>query len=174
MRIPDETGDLVEPLFVPVGQPPGEMEIEAAEDRIGVPLPQGYKLFLRVLGPGCWCRANEISAPDDVFAFDEGTWEMNGFVAIVQNVQGVGDHLAFNPADLQVAGERPVYYCSHDPFGYAKVADSFEAWARDCAAAARNEQDFYQRFDEAVAAKWQEYDAVEQARKPKRWWQFWR
>ncbi|HWM91547.1 MAG TPA: SMI1/KNR4 family protein [Thermoanaerobaculia bacterium] len=170
LSIPDEFGNLVEPLFLPAGQAPDEMEIRAAEERIGAPLPQGYKLFLRVLGPGCWCRANEISAPADVFVFDESTWEMKGFVAIVENVQGVGDYLAFNPADPQVEGDRPVYYCAHDPYGYARVADSFEIWARECAAAARQEQDFYQQFDEVVSAKSRELEAKE----PKRWWHFWR
>lgn len=173
LNLPDEYGDLVEPLFVPIGQPVGEMEIRAAEERIGMPLPQGYKVFLRALGPGCWCRANEVSAPDDVFAFDEPGWELNGFISIVQNVGGVGDHLAFNPADPPVDGDRPMYYCAHDPFGYAQVADSFETWARECAAASRKGEDFYVQFDDAVYAKWKEYDA-RQPKKDKAWWQFWR
>jgi hypothetical protein len=179
LSIPDEFGNFVEPLFVPTGQTVGEAEIQAAEDRIGVTLPRGYKQFLRVLGPGCWCRANEVSAPEDVFAFDEDTWELNGFVSIVQNVEGVGDHLAFNPADPEVEGERPVYYCAHDPFGYVRVAGSFESWARECAAATRKEQDFYVQFDEAVYAKAREYDEWKeknQAMEPesRNWWQFWK
>lgn len=168
LSLPDEFGNFVEPLFLPAGQAPAGMEIEAAESRIGAPLPRGYKQFLRVLGPGCWCRANAVSAPADVFAFDRSAGEMKGFVAIVENVQGVGDYLAFNPADPQLAGERPVYYCSHDPYGHAKVADSFEAWARECAAAARSERDFYRPFEEVVDAR---------SRGPvarKRWWHFWR
>jgi len=170
LNLPDEYGDLVDPLFVPTGQPVDDAEIQAAEDRIGTPLPKGYKLFLKVMGPGCWCRANDVAALDDVFAFDEPEWELNGFISIVQNVEGVGDHLAFNPADPQVEGDRAMYYCAHDPRGYARVADSYEIWARECAAALRQGQDFYLQFDDAVYAKWKEYDA----RQPKKWWQFWR
>lgn len=176
MKIPDDLGHFEDPLFLPAGPAVEETEIQKAEDRIGTPLPESYKLFLRVLGPGCWCRANEISAPAGVEAFTEDNWGIGGFLAIVENVQGVGDYLAFNPADPLVEGERPVYYCSHDPYGYVKAADSFDLWARECAAAARRGEDFYQQFDEAVYASWMEYDRTMKAAKAstKSWWQFWR
>jgi hypothetical protein len=179
LKIPDELGHFEDPLFVPAGPPVGEKEIQDAERRIGTPLPRSYKLFLQVLGPGCWCRANDIPTPAGVEAFAEGTWGVEGFFAIVDNVQGLGEFLAFNPADPEIDGERPVYYFSHDPYGYAKVADSFETWARECAAATRQGEDFYQQFDEAVHAKWIEYDKAMKAMKApeatsKKWWQLWR
>lgn len=153
-KVPDEYGDLLVTPFSVLDRPASESKIEAAERRRGTTLPTSFKLFLQVLGSGNWSGAGCVSAADEVGAFPPGTWEMSGFIAIVQNVRGVGDHLAFNPADPKTAGERPVYYCGHDPLGYARVADSFELWVRATLEAARSGDDFYAPFDDAVSAKW--------------------
>lgn len=68
---------------------------------------------------------------------------MEGFVPLVHNVRGVGDYVAINPANAEVAGERPVYYCSHDPFGYVEIAASFEEWSRKIAEAQKHGVDLY-------------------------------
>lgn len=169
-KIPDEYGDLLGEMFSPADEPATNAEIEDAEHRLGVTLPESFRCFLRVLGPGDWANAGFVSSAEDVDAF-LNCWEMTGFVALVDNVREIGDHLAFNPADPEAGGEHPVYYCAHDPFGYARVADSFEDWARATAEAARSATDFYEPFDDEVWTKWKEFEASRPKTKP--WWKFW-
>ena len=57
-------------------------------------------------------------------------------MALVENADGVvGDRIAVNPTDPPIDGERPVYFVGHDPTSVVRVADSFEAWVRESAAA---------------------------------------
>jgi hypothetical protein len=107
--------------------------LNAAEQRLGVPLPASYKTFLRVCGSGRWC-GDFVVPPEDVYAFDQECSDMAGFVALVHNVGGIGDFVAMNPREATAAGEWTLYHCSHDPFGSRKIADSFEAWTRDALA----------------------------------------
>jgi hypothetical protein len=109
------------------GLSPGEVEM--AEKLLGIDLPPSYKLFVSTIGHGIWC-GEIVKRPSGLYAFDSDCEDMEGFVALVENAGGVGDYLAINPSDPATAGERPVYYCGHDPFGYEKVAGSFEDWVR--------------------------------------------
>lgn len=118
-----------EQIFVPDGDSVAPFEIELAESSLGVNLPASYKYFLVRCGAGLWC-GELVAHPAELYAFDADCLQMKGFVPLVHNARGVGDYVAFNPADAEVTGERPVYYCSHDPFGYVEIATSFETWLR--------------------------------------------
>ena len=121
-----------------------------------------YRGFVTTLGPGIWC-GEIVMAPSALYAFDSDCGEMEGFIALVGNVQGVGDYLAINPADPTALGERPLYYCGHDPFGYARLTDSFEAWTRNALVP--------QNSGESPYAVVEQHFRTAQ---PKQWWQFWR
>ncbi len=133
-------------IFVSEKPPVNASEISAAENSFGVALPDSYKHFLLRCGSGVWCD-EPISNPTELYDFDSDCLETEGFIVLVQNVRGVGDCVAFNPKDEEIAGERPVYYCSHDPFGHVKIAESFEDWLRKTVEAQKQGIDLY---DEAV------------------------
>jgi hypothetical protein len=142
--------------------------VNAAETRLGVSLPASYKTFLQVCGSGQWC-GDYVAPPEDVYAFDEDCGDMDGFVALVHNVGGVGDFVAMNPREQTGPGEWALYYCSHDPVGYGKIADSFESWAREAVTAFEANEDLYGRAADDVARTSRSFRA-----KTKTWWQFWR
>jgi hypothetical protein len=158
-------------VFVPDNEAVSETDIKRAEEKLGINLPRSYQQFLLLCGPGLWC-GDHIPHPSELYAFDESCWEMTGFIPLIHNVLGFGDYVAVNPADFEKDGERPLYYCSHDPFGYARVADSFEDWCRKTVEVEIEGMDttIYDRVEEDVCSKWKEYLASQ----PKKWWQFWR
>jgi SMI1 / KNR4 family (SUKH-1) len=129
-------------IFVPDGESVDASELEAAESRLGINLPASYKYLLLRCGSGTWC-GEWVAHPSELYAFDSDCLQMEGFIPLVHNVRGVGDYVAINPSDAEVAGERPVYYCSHDPFGYVEIAASFEEWAHKVAEAQKRGVDLY-------------------------------
>jgi hypothetical protein len=145
-----------------------EQGINAAERRLGVTLPASYKTFLRICGSGQWC-GDYVAPPEDIYPFDEQCGEMYGFVALVHNVGGTGDFVAMNPREQAGPGEWALYYCSHDPFGFGKIADSFESWAREALTAFEENGDLYGRAAGDVEQTWRSFRA-----KNRKWWQFWR
>src|SRR5262245_28403421 len=155
------------PVFAPEERVE-EQRIQAAEKRLGVSLPASYKTFLRVCGSGQWC-GDYVAPPEQTYAFDEDCGDMEGFVARVQNVGASGNYVAMNPRLQTGNGEWALYYCSHDPFGFGKVADSFESWARDAVTAFEQDKDLYEKAAGDVDATWRSFRA-----KNKKWWQFWR
>ena len=131
-------------IYVAEFPPVNSSEIEAAENDFGVNLPDSYKHFLLHYGSGVWCD-EPIAHLRELYDLDSDNLEMEGFIVLVQNVRGVGDLIAFNPKDAEVTGERPVYYCSHDPFGFVKIADSFEDWLRKTVEAQKQGVDLYEQ-----------------------------
>jgi len=148
--------------------PVDEQHIDVAEARLGVQLPASYKTFLRVCGSGQWC-GDYVAAPEGLYPFDQDCGEMEGFVALVHNVGGLGNFVAMNPREQTVAGEWALYYCSHDPFGFGRLADSFESWAREAVTAFEEGDDLYGKAADDVEQTWRSFRA-----KTKQWWQFWR
>jgi hypothetical protein len=156
-------------VFVPDGETVSESDIKKVESDLGVSLPRSYRQFLLTCGPGLWCD-DYIPHPRNLYAFDEDCWEIAGFVPLIHNVLGCGDHVAINPSEPDQDGERPLYYCTHDPFGYAQVATSFEEWCRKAVDVQGTDATVYDDVGDEVRAKWKEYLASQ----PKKWWQFWR
>lgn len=133
-----------ENIFISEQQSVNTAEINAAENRINSNLPDSYKFFLLNYGSGTWYDESILN-PSELYNFDSDCLEMEGFVALVENVRGIGDYIAFNPTDSEVAGERPVYYCSHELLDYDKIADSFEDWLRKTFKADKQDVDLYER-----------------------------
>jgi hypothetical protein len=107
-------------LFVPDSKIAiGDDDVAKAEKMLNCSLPTGYETFLQTLGTGCWADAN-VTSPNELYAFDESVGEMCGMIPVAENVDECGSYVAFNPRDQQL------YFCCHDPFGYALVASSFE------------------------------------------------
>lgn len=158
-----------DPFFVSVGDPASDAELAAAEASLGVELPPSYKTFVLSLGPGLWC-GEAVKAPSALYAFDEDCEDMEGFIALVENVQGVGDHLAINPVESATSNERPLYYCGHDPFGQARLADTFEAWTRQALQARIADEPLYDEVERRIAPA----QSRPHSPRPRRWWQFWR
>jgi hypothetical protein len=143
-------------------------------------LPNSHRTFIAAVGPGHWANGSgEVMPPGALYAFDADCWEMEGFVGLVDNASGVGDFIAVNPTDPVDAGERPVYYCGHDPFSVVRAADSFEDWIRQSAASDAKPSRRYQYLDEARSESYRRYTLAQSSRSKqavvgKRWWQFWR
>lgn len=148
--------------------PVDEQHITAAEIRLGVPLPASYKTFLRVCGSGQWC-GDYVAPPEDLYPFDEDCGDMEGFVALVHNVGGCGDYVAMNPREQTGPAEWALYYCSHDPIGFGKIAGSFESWAREAVTTFEENGDLYGKAADDVKQTWRSLRV-----KTKKWWQFWR
>lgn len=74
-----------------------------------------------------------------------------------------------NPREQTAPGEWALYYCSHDPFGFGRIADSFESWARDAVTAFEENGDLYGKAADDVERTWRSFRA-----KTKKSWQFWR
>jgi hypothetical protein len=161
--------------FVPDGTPIAPSDIVRDAGVEVALLPESYRVFLSTVGLGYWGNdSGEIVAPAALYAFDADCGEMEGFVALVQNAAGVGDYLAVNPADAVTDGERPLYYCGHDPFSCVRAADSFEAWVRESAGIRASRGRRYAHLDESRFESYARHKAAERAAAPKQWWQFWR
>jgi hypothetical protein len=163
-------------LFVPHRGPLPTSEMDHVPDvAVGV-LPDSYRAFVSIVGPGSWTNdSGVVMSPSEVYAFDADCWEAEGYIALVENAAGVGDYVAVNPADPSVNGERPVYYCGHDPFSCVRAADSFEAWVRDSAQSSLSSWRRYEYLDVARDDSYRRYrESMKARRKPGPWWQFWR
>lgn len=153
-------------LFVPASGVVDEDDICKAEERLKCKLPAGYGEFVRVLGSGTWAQA-DITTPSALYAFDESVGvEMQGFIPLAENVDGCGNSVAFSCLDEKL------YFCNHDPFGFAHIANSFEEfiqtiaerWLRDTRSGTRL---FYESLPD-----FKEVSPPQQERKSS-WWKFW-
>lgn len=148
-----------------------EAQLLSCEERLGIKLPQGYRLFMQTIGPGIWAHAG-VAHPDNIYAFDADCGEMEGFVALAFNVDGCGNSVGINPK----AEEQTIYYFCHDPFGYAKVADNFEEWVRAIAGCQlKNPTNGTELYYDSVG-RFTEVNLPGSTDKKvggKPWWQFW-
>ena len=142
--------------------------IDAAERQLGLALPASYRTFLLVCGSGLWC-GDYVTPPEGVYPFDEDCGDMEGFLALVQNVRGEGNFVAMNPREQTAAGEWALYYCSHDPFGFGRIADSFESWVREAVTAFEANDNLYAKVADDVDRTWRSFRAKNKSR-----WQFWK
>lgn len=153
-------------LFAPAATAINDGDLAIAEARLNCKLPTAYGEFLRTLGSGVWAQA-EITAPADLFAFDESVGpEMKGLIPLAENVDGCGNSVAFNCLDEKL------YFCNHDPFGFALVANSFEEfiqtiaerWLRDTRSGTRLFYESLPDFKEVIPPQLERKDS---------WWKFW-
>lgn len=147
-------------------------DVDAAERQLGLQLPAGYRTFVTTVGPGGWCEAL-ISPPEGLYQFDEELGRMQGWVAMGFNVDGAGNYIAFNPKDGWI------YYCCHDPFGYAVAGRTFEDFLQKLTQYAltnnlqglRKFYDSLRPFTEVTPPAVPAAKARGTAGKP--WWKFW-
>ncbi len=104
--------------------PVRDSEIADAEQRLGFALPEGYRTFVQTIGPGLWADAG-IPHPKTIHTFDQEMRGMSRFTAVAYNVDGCGNSIAF---DGKCDNPQQVFFCNHDPYGYAVAAESFEEW----------------------------------------------
>jgi hypothetical protein len=88
----------------------------------GYHFPADVRDALLSLG-GCAIDELYIHPANNIYAFDEETGPMKGFVTFASDV--CGNYFAFDPKSPT---PETIYYCSHDPFGYAVVAPDFRAY----------------------------------------------
>lgn len=165
-----------EPLYLPGGlehhifwMGPGPLQPRSlldTENVLNCRFPEGYRVFMETLGPCVWADAF-FAPPAALYAFDEDTLDMCGFITLAFGVDGCGNYVAFNPREPE-----RIYFCCHDPFGYAVVAESFEEYIRkltEFAISHKGGGSFYydlEPFHEIRVPK------SESSGKP--WWQFWK
>jgi hypothetical protein len=148
--------------------------IRAAEKKLGCKFPRDYCTFMQTLGPGLWAGM-AIVEPDNCFVFDQDAAEMAGFVVLGCNVNGCGDYLAFNP---RVADK--VYFCGHDPFGYAVAGSSFEVVIRNTTLTAlclpqNGVREYFSSLSDfhEVDPRGPDKSSREKPSGAKPWWRFW-
>ena len=102
--------------------PISEDQLRQVEARLACQLPEDVRATLLALGA---CEIDElyIHSTADIYAFDDETGPMTGYVTFASDV--CGNYFAFDPkAKNSVA----FYYCSHDPFGYAVIKGTFREY----------------------------------------------
>ncbi|CAN5433241.1 hypothetical protein BH10CYA1_BH10CYA1_37120 [soil metagenome] len=152
-------------LFVRDSEVIGDDDISKAETRLNCKLPPGYGKFVQILGSGVWAQA-DVTAPANLYAFDQSLGEMKGLIPLAENVDGCGNYVAFNCLDQKM------YFCNHDPFGYSPVADSFDEfivtiadrWLRDTRSGTRLFYESLPNFKEVTLPQLQPKGS---------WWKFW-
>jgi hypothetical protein len=133
--------------------PATEDDITEIEARLGIPLPQSYKAFLRCTR-GFWARGGtvqlnvfhpffhewppfeELSETQKDHALRRGDWPppSQGMLCFAEFwLEADGDQVLFYVSDGLVGGEYPVYYYSHEdsPPSVRRLADSFEQWLNE-------------------------------------------
>ena len=70
-----------------------QQDINTTEKHLGIPLPENAKKFLSEIGTAD-CFGLQFFSPDDLYFFDESTWEMEGFLPSCMNCSGY--YVAFN------------------------------------------------------------------------------
>jgi len=90
--------------------------IKLIEVKLGLSFPDLVKEFLLELGAG-QTEDLYIHGESQIYAFDQDNGPIAGFVTFASD--SLGSFFAFNPESTN-RGE--IFYCCHDPLGYAEVA----------------------------------------------------
>jgi len=148
-----------------------QQDIDLAEERLGLSLPESYKDFIRNFGDANFFGL-KIFHPNELYSFDSTNWEMEGFIPYA--IDFIERYHAFRP--VKNITEYHIYVCSHDPFGYGKVADNFHEWCilnyKMMENFEKGEKDFNHPFltvHKDIMDSWKRYKST----LPKKWWQFW-
>lgn len=150
----------------PNAKPVKPEDFQLPESTLNCELPQDYKRFLQILGPGCFADAY-FPSPSHLYAYDEEVGEMCGFIPLAFNVNGCGDDIAFSPRHYE-----NIFFCCHDPFGYATAAISFEQYLREIAEYKLSGIDM-RSFYESLTP-FTEVSVSIMPSRAKHWWEFWK
>jgi hypothetical protein len=129
-------------------------DISRIEQRLGIPLPESYKAFLRCTR-GFWAMGGIVQLNSCHPYFHEfpsfeklteiqksavrqqgGPWPppSQGMLCFAElSMEADGDQLLFDVSNGLVDDEYPVYYYAHEgaPASIRKLADSFEQWLNE-------------------------------------------
>ena len=146
-------------------------ELDEVSAALGVVLPDDYKEMIKTHG-ACTYFGAQFLPPDNLYKLDSECLEMEGFIHIAVN--RLGNHIAFNK-------EMKIVLCSHDPFGFGFLADSFTEWIKIhydfIEKLAENDEDWdhpYIIADTEINRSYQRMKKKLKANRPKKKWQFWR
>lgn len=135
--LPPERVDLFVPCppgKVPMGLEKMDIEniamsdaLDSAESRLSCKLPQAYRAFMEVVGPGSWCEA-WIRHPCYLDFWEDPLIRSSSVglpeIILADNVDGCGNFVALDSQSSDL------YYLCHDPTGYAFLG-GFEEWIRE-------------------------------------------
>jgi hypothetical protein len=142
-------------------------ELALAEDRLRCSLPETFKVFVDRLGVGDLNEELRFLTPSELCAIGPDGVPWSGFIVFAED--DLGNSLAFGASDAECESKQAVFYICHDPFGYAMLSETFEAFLVDLAA-----QEFqYVR----VVSDPKGFVEVElprcEAANERPWWRFW-
>lgn len=157
-------------LFVKAS-PSTEQEISKTENSLGLKLPSSFKDFMRYCGPANFFGL-KIADLNELYQYDNN-WEMTGMIPFFTDP--MERYHCFKP--IQNTDEYEIYICSHDPYGYGKVADNFLEWCKLNYSMMLNFEENIPNFvhpflsvDSDIRKSWMRYKHT----LPKKWYQFWK
>lgn len=151
--------------------PPDHKMIQSLEGKFNIQLPQSYVDFILYAGAAEYFGVRFLPV-HSLFVLDHTNWEMQGFVPFA--VDSFSNFFAFDPNES--SHEYIVCKCSHDPFGYAQIADSFDVWLK-------LHYIFIEKLMDGKAFDHPYFDAEDEIaannrryRKslPRKWWEVWK
>ncbi len=146
--------------------------LQQVMSRYDLTLPESYIEFLSYAGAADYFGARFLP-PHSLFVLDETNWEMHGLVPFAAD--SLGNFFAFNPKAGRT--EYAVYKCSHDPFGYAHLADSFDIWIKlhyiFIEKIATGRKSFNHPYFAAEQEIFENYKRYKKSL-PRKWWQVWK
>jgi hypothetical protein len=131
-----------ETLTLKLSSPVNLASIETFEKEYGFSLPNDYREFLAVTN-GCNFFGVDLQSIDDCFRVDAP--QLSQFVPFHTWIDG-------NFSVFNVEEHFSVYYLSHDPLGYARIANSFQEWLRKVEAEIRSERQLYHPSDQKAGS----------------------
>ena len=148
-----------------------DKEIDNIQGELGVQFPEDYTLFLKTYGD-CNFFGVQIMGPKELYKFDEETLEMKGFIPFAQD--SLGNFFAFDKTFA-------ITKCSHDPFGYNRLTDTFTNWTKvhydfieKLAIGVEDWGHQYVKADKEIIESGKRMKKELKARQPKKWWEVWR
>ena len=103
------------------GKPNSAEDLGKIEKEYDFIFPEQVRLLLLNLGQG-EIGDFRIQGPEMIYPFDSDLGNLAGYITFATDI--LGNHFAFDPKS-----DKPeeIYYCSHDPLGYGKVASNIKS-----------------------------------------------
>jgi len=154
-----------------IGEFSNDKSIETVEKGIEIQLPSDYKEFVKNYGDSNFFGVN-IRDPFDLYRYGPEALEMEGFIAFA--CDAFGNNFAFDKS-------LKIVKCSHDPFGYGKISDSFTEWTKihydfieKLSGGKEDWEHQYIKTEKEIEQSWLRMKKEFKSIQPKKWWQFWK
>ena len=106
------------------GKPNTSCGLSECEEEFSFRFPEEIRAFLLMLGAGS-TEDFTIFHAEQIYPFDQDNGPIEHFVTFATDV--LGNFYAFNPRSNSPS---EIYYCSHDPLGYAKLAPDIASFLK--------------------------------------------